>query len=48
MREALDVAREGMEAGEAPIGCVLARGDGSIVVRAFNEMNRTQCKIAHA
>ena len=28
MRRALDVAREGMDAGEAPIGCVLARGDG--------------------
>ncbi len=48
MREALAAAREGMAAGEAPIGCVLARGDGTIVVRAFNEMNRTQCKIAHA
>ncbi len=48
MREALAAAREGMGAGEAPIGCVLARGDGSIVARAFNEMNRTQSKIAHA
>lgn len=48
MRDALDVAREGLAAGEAPIGCVLARGDGSVVTRAFNEMNRTQCKIAHA
>ncbi len=48
MREALAAAREGMAAGEAPIGCVLARGDGTVVVRAFNEMNRTQCKIAHA
>ena len=48
MREALAVAAEGMAAGEAPIGCVLARGDGTVVVRAFNEMNRTQCKIAHA
>jgi tRNA(adenine34) deaminase len=48
MREALAVAREGMAAGEAPIGCVIARGDGTIVARAFNEMNCTQCKIAHA
>jgi tRNA(adenine34) deaminase len=48
MREALAVAREGMAAGEAPIGCVIARGDGRIITRAFNEMNRTQCKIAHA
>lgn len=48
MRHALNAARDGMAAGEAPIGCVLARGDGTIVARAFNEMNRTQSKIAHA
>jgi tRNA(Arg) A34 adenosine deaminase TadA len=48
MREALAVARAGMDAGEAPIGCVLARGDGAIVARAYNEQNRTRNKIAHA
>jgi HAD superfamily hydrolase (TIGR01509 family) len=48
MREALAGAREGMDAGEAPIGCVLARGDGTIVARAFNELNRTGVKTAHA
>jgi HAD superfamily hydrolase (TIGR01509 family) len=49
MRQALAAAREGMEAGEAPIGCVLARGDGTTVVaRGFNELNRTQNKAAHA
>ncbi len=48
MRDALAVAREGLAGGEAPIGCVLARGDGTIVSRAYNEMNRTGSKIAHA
>jgi tRNA(adenine34) deaminase len=48
MREALAVARDGMAAGEAPIGCLIARGNGLVVARAFNEMNRTQSKIAHA
>ena len=48
MRAALAVARDGLTAGEAPIGCVLARGDGTIVSRAYNEMNRSQDKIAHA
>ena len=48
MHEALQVARGGMEAGEAPIGCVLARGDGTIVSRAHNELNRTGIKTAHA
>lgn len=48
MREALAAARDGMNGGEVPIGCVLARGDGSIVARAFNEMNRTGIKTAHA
>jgi HAD superfamily hydrolase (TIGR01509 family) len=48
MREALKAAREGMDAGEAPIGCVLARGDGTVVARAFNELNRSGVKTAHA
>ncbi len=48
MRQALDVAREGMNAGEAPIAAILARGDGSIIARAYNEQNRTQNKTAHA
>ena len=48
MREALAAAREGVEAGEAPIGCVLARGDGTVVARAYNELNRTGVKTAHA
>jgi beta-phosphoglucomutase-like phosphatase (HAD superfamily)/tRNA(Arg) A34 adenosine deaminase TadA len=48
MRDALDVARAAMDAGEAPIGCVVARGDGSVIARAHNEQNRTGNKTAHA
>jgi tRNA(adenine34) deaminase len=48
MTEALATARAGMAAGEAPIGCVLARGDGTIVSRAWNAMQRTENKTAHA
>ena len=48
MRAALDTAREGMANGEAPIGCVIARGSGEIVARAHNAMNRTGNKTAHA
>ncbi len=48
MRAALTEAERGMADGEAPIGCVLARGDGSILARGFNEMNRSQNKTAHA
>jgi beta-phosphoglucomutase-like phosphatase (HAD superfamily)/tRNA(Arg) A34 adenosine deaminase TadA len=48
MHEALATAEEGLRAGEAPIGCVLARGDGTIIARGYNEMNATQNKAAHA
>jgi HAD superfamily hydrolase (TIGR01509 family) len=48
MRRALDVAREGMAAGEVPIGCVLARGDGTVIARGHNELNQSQNKTAHA
>lgn len=48
MREALAVAREGMRKGEVPIGCVIARGDGTIIARGHNELNASQNKTAHA
>jgi HAD superfamily hydrolase (TIGR01509 family) len=48
MRDALTTAREAIEAGEAPIGCVLARGDGTVLARGYNELNRRQDKTAHA
>ncbi|HYO07417.1 MAG TPA: HAD hydrolase-like protein [Tepidisphaeraceae bacterium] len=48
VRQAIEVAREGMRQGEAPIGCVLARGDGTVIARAFNRQNATGSKIAHA
>jgi HAD superfamily hydrolase (TIGR01509 family) len=48
MHEALKVAREGLDRGEVPIGCVIARGDGRIIARGHNEQNSSQNKIAHA
>jgi HAD superfamily hydrolase (TIGR01509 family) len=48
VRDALAVAEEGMAAGEAPIGCVIADGGGTVLARAHNAMNRTQDKTAHA
>ena len=48
MLQALDAARDGLDAGEAPIGCVLARGDGAVVARGHNEQIRTGIKTAHA
>jgi len=48
MRKAMDAAREGMAAGEVPIGCVLARGDGTVIARGHNELNKSQDKTAHA
>ncbi|HYW31746.1 MAG TPA: HAD-IA family hydrolase, partial [Gemmatimonas sp.] len=48
MRLAIEVARDGMRNGEAPIGCVLVDGDGDIVARAYNEMKSTGNKTAHA
>jgi tRNA(Arg) A34 adenosine deaminase TadA len=48
MRDALNVAREGMAAGEAPIGCVLADGRGHVIARGFNRLNATGDRTAHA
>jgi HAD superfamily hydrolase (TIGR01509 family) len=48
MRHALSAAREGMAAGEVPIGCVLAGGDGNVLAAGFNELNRSGNPTAHA
>jgi HAD superfamily hydrolase (TIGR01509 family) len=48
MREALSAAQEGMDDGEVPIGSVLAHGDGRIIARGYNQLNRAQDKTAHA
>jgi HAD superfamily hydrolase (TIGR01509 family) len=48
MRDALAVAREGLDRGEAPIGCVLADGRGRIVARAHNTLNASKDRTAHA
>ena len=48
MRAALDEARLGMKEGEAPIGAVIANGDGEIVARGHNRVNARRDKIAHA
>jgi tRNA(adenine34) deaminase len=48
MREALNQAKLGMSRGEVPIGAVIARGDATIVAGGYNEMQRTQNKVAHA
>ena len=51
MREALAEAAQGMEEGEAPIGCVIARrenGEVRVVARGHNRVNALQRKIAHA
>jgi beta-phosphoglucomutase-like phosphatase (HAD superfamily)/tRNA(Arg) A34 adenosine deaminase TadA len=48
MREALAVARDALANGEAPIAALLARGDGTVLARGYNELNRTGDKTAHA
>jgi tRNA(adenine34) deaminase len=51
MWEALEEARLGMSEGEAPVGCVIARGEGKdlrIVARGHNRVNALQRKNAHA
>lgn len=48
MGEALDQAREALEAGDLPVGAVVAAGDGSIVVRAFSRTETSRNFLDHA
>jgi tRNA(Arg) A34 adenosine deaminase TadA len=48
MREAQAAARDALAKGEAPSGCVLARGDGTVIARGLEAVERTHDPIAHA
>ncbi len=48
MRAALEEARDGLRAGEAPIGCVIADGDLRIVARAHHQVGASGDPTAHA
>lgn len=47
MREALSLARQAMEAGEVPVGCVVV-WDGEIVGRGRNRREEDRDALAHA
>jgi len=48
MDEALAQAREGLAAGEVPVGAVVVGEDGEILARAFNQPIARQDPTAHA
>ncbi len=48
MQAALEAAAIGMDAGEVPIGAVLANGDGAVVARGWNRLNHSHDRAAHA
>jgi tRNA(adenine34) deaminase len=48
MQLALDEARRGLDAGEAPIGCVLLDADGRVIGAGYNAMRGSGIVTAHA
>ena len=48
MREALSLAREAFDAGEVPVGCVIADGEGKIIGVGRNRREETHRADAHA
>lgn len=48
MRMALDLAREAMQEGEVPVGCVIVWEDGRVVGRGRNRRETGKDALAHA
>jgi len=48
MRLALSLAREALDDGEAPVGCVIADADGTVVGRGRNRREKEKSAVAHA
>ena len=48
MREALKEAQKALEAGEVPIGAVIADENGNIIGRGFNRRNTAKNPLCHA
>jgi len=48
MRQALELAREAADDGEAPVGCVITDKDGKIIGRGRNRREREKLATAHA
>ena len=48
MRAALELARAALEAGEVPVGCVIADAAGVIVARGQNTRERSHSALGHA
>ena len=48
MRMALELAREAADAGEVPVGCVIADADGKVIGRGRNRREENADATAHA
>ena len=48
MRRALDLARQAGEAGEVPVGCVVAGPDGAVIGTGRNRREEEHSALAHA
>ncbi len=48
MKRALEVAEQGIAAGESPFGAVIARDDGTVIIAAHNTVRSEQDATAHA
>ena len=48
MRQAIEMAKEGVPAGDVPVGCVVVAPDGAVIGRGRNRREADGCATAHA
>jgi tRNA(adenine34) deaminase len=48
MRQAIQLARQAMDQGEVPVGCVIVDGEGAVIGKGFNRREQNRSALAHA
>ncbi len=48
MKQAIQLARQAVDQGEVPVGCVIVDGEGAVIGKGYNRREQNRSALAHA